>query len=149
MSITWLIEERLAASGMIHPDEIPRLRERGIGAVLSLSRRSPFPDGPPEGIEHLHLPVTDMTAPRPEDLERAVRFLRRHIDAGRAALVHCGAGLGRTGTVLACFLVAEGRDPEEAIRMVRRARPGSIETLEQEETVRTWRPGASRRGGRS
>jgi protein-tyrosine phosphatase len=45
------------------------------------------------------------------------------------------AGYGRTGTVLAAYLVAKGAEPEEAIDRVRRARPGSIETVEQEHAV--------------
>ena len=49
-----------------------------------------------------------MSSPPPDDLDRAVAFLRGVIEAGGRALVHCGAGYGRTGTVIACYLVAQG-----------------------------------------
>jgi atypical dual specificity phosphatase len=53
--------------------------------------------------------------------------------------VHCGAGLGRTGTLLACYLVSSaGLTADEAIARVRAARPGSIETDEQEQAVRRF-----------
>ena len=52
--------------------------------------------------------------------------------------VHCGAGLGRAGTLLAAYLVSQGCDAEEAMARVRRARPGSIETIEQEQAVREY-----------
>jgi atypical dual specificity phosphatase len=100
--------------------------------------RSPFSDGPPDGIEHFHLPVPDMTAPPREGIEKAVDFIRRQRGEGRPVLVHCGAGLGRTGTLLACYLVSEGHDPEEAITEVRSARPGSVETMEQEQCIRDY-----------
>jgi atypical dual specificity phosphatase len=43
--------------------------------------------------------------------------------------------MGRTGVVLACYLVAKGQTPQNAIARVRRLRPGSIETDEQEQSV--------------
>jgi atypical dual specificity phosphatase len=135
MRVTWLIDGRLAASGMPFPEDLPGLVRQGIDAVLSLTERSPFPDGTPDSVRHLHLPVTDMTAPSREVFDRAVTFLRTGMAEGRSVLVHCAAGLGRTGTILAAYLVAEGLAPGEAIRRVREARPGSIETFDQEKSI--------------
>jgi protein-tyrosine phosphatase len=129
------MDGKLAASGMVFPEDVPVLDRHGIGAVLSLTERSPFPEGSPDGIRHLHLPVIDMTAPSHGTLEEAVSFLRSQVGDGTAVLVHCGAGLGRTGTILAAYLVSEGEAPEAAIRRVRAARPGSVETMEQERSV--------------
>ena len=50
-------------------------------------------------------------------------------------LVHCGAGLGRSGTVAAAYLVKCGYEPKAAIARVREVRPFSIETREQEQSV--------------
>lgn len=50
--------------------------------------------------------------------------------------MHCKHGLGRTGTMLACYLVkTRAISGEEAIKTIRRLRPGSIETREQERAV--------------
>ena len=54
---------------------------------------------------------------------------------GLATLVHCGAGHGRTGTMLACALVSRGRRAVEAIGELRDLDPGYIETPEQEALV--------------
>ena len=54
---------------------------------------------------------------------------------GRAVLAHCHAGMGRTGTMLSCYLVADGADPRRAIIDVRKRRPGSIETYHQEDSI--------------
>jgi len=47
----------------------------------------------------------------------------------------CGAGLGRTGTLLAAYFVTQGDSADEAIARVRAGRPGSVETLQQEQAV--------------
>ena len=50
-------------------------------------------------------------------------------------MVHCSAGLGRTGTMLASYLVQRGSNTAEALAQVRKRRPGSIETADQELAV--------------
>ena len=146
---SWLIEGKLAGMARPDPSDAEELRELGVTAVLSLTRRPVFAD-PPKGLKVLHLPVLDMEAPTPEQLEVATRFLDEAIEGGGSAVVHCLAGCGRTGTVLAAYLVSKGEEPEEAIHRVRRARPGSIETAEQEHAVHLFaerRESASRRAG--
>ncbi len=67
-----------------------------------------------------------------------IKFITEAISAGRPVGVSCGAGLGRTGTILACYLVSQGFDPSTTINEVRAKRPGSIETKEQEQTIITY-----------
>ena len=53
--------------------------------------------------------------------------------------VHCYWGRGRTGTMLAAYLVGmQGMDPDDAIRLIRQKRPYSIETYEQEEALHNY-----------
>ena len=56
--------------------------------------------------------------------------------AGGHFVLHCWAGLGRTGTVAARLLVELGADPAAAIDLVRGSRPGAIQSLQQEVHVR-------------
>jgi atypical dual specificity phosphatase len=92
----------------------------------------------------LHLPVVDFTAPSPEQLEQGVATIVQARAAGQRVAVHCGGGLGRTGTLLACYLVQQGMEAEAAVDRVRAVRPGSVETAEQVTAVCAY---AERRRG--
>lgn len=85
-----------------------------------------------------HIPIADMRSPGPEALSAWAHagppILETLRGGGRVAL-HCAAGLGRTGTMAAKILVALGVPPTDAIAQIRRARPGTIETAEQEAFV--------------
>jgi atypical dual specificity phosphatase len=90
------------------------------------------------GLLSIHIPIEDMHAPTMEQLDCAVSAIRRAREKGMGLAVHCAAGLGRTGTVLAAYLVSQGFDAHEAIARVRELRPGSIETPEQEAAIEEY-----------
>ena len=67
--------------------------------------------------------------------ERAVEFLKQYIDDDSQVYIHCYAGYGRTGAILAAYLVATGTGPFAAIERVRAVRPGAVESAAQERFV--------------
>jgi ADP-ribosyl-[dinitrogen reductase] hydrolase len=94
------------------------------------------------GLEWLHLPIRNLSVPGPAwetGWLAAGAILRRELASGGRFALHCYAGLGRTGTVAARLLIELGVQPIEAIAQVRSIRPGSIETIEQENYVRAAR----------
>jgi atypical dual specificity phosphatase len=117
------------------PGAARELVEEGVRAVLCLAMDRPLPELAQAGLVVLHEPIPDFTAPDAATLSRCVAFVTSRWADGHSVAVHCIAGIGRTGTVLAACLVSTGVAPEEAIRTVRRQRPGSIETVEQEDCV--------------
>lgn len=140
-NLTVVVPARLAVMGRpgIYASleaDLETLRNHGIGAIVSLTD-TPLPAEviAARGFVYLHEPVADFTAPTPAQLDRILEFIDRQEAAGRMVLVHCGAGLGRSGTVAAVYLVKRGSDPQAAIRQVREVRPFAIETREQEEAV--------------
>jgi atypical dual specificity phosphatase len=134
----WIRSGRVAGMGMPYADAWEALRAEGVGAVLTLTERAPAGDPATAGLQRLHVPLVDFGTPSQHDLERCVAWIDAQLDAGRAVVVHCFAGLGRTGTVLAAWLVRGGMKADAAIAEVRRLRPGSIETGGQIEAVRRF-----------
>ena len=138
---SWILHGELA--GMARPDGLPgdlaELRNLGVGAVVNLTRRpwsrNVFKDAE---MEYLHLPVRGFDRPSLEQVARFVEFCDDQIGRGSGVVAHCLAGRGRTGTMLACYLVHRGMEPDEAIARVREDRPGSIETSSQETAVHEY-----------
>jgi len=137
-NFSWLIEGEIA--GMAKPastvSDFEFLKDNNIEAIVSLTE-FPLNKNLVEefGFEVKHIPVKDFESPSLEQVGDFLEFARKVRTGGKQLVVHCDAGAGRTGTMLACYLVSKGYDAAKAIEEVRRKRPGSIETLEQEEIV--------------
>ena len=90
------------------------------------------------GLEWHHLPIKDVHIPD-ERFERRWTYsgqvLRRRLQSGERIVLHCRGGLGRTGTIAARLAIELGETPETALRRVRAARKGAVETHEQEAYV--------------
>jgi atypical dual specificity phosphatase len=137
---SWFVPTRLAA--LAQPEDVEDLlwlRREGIEVLISLTELPPPRTWVNEaGLMLVHVPVVDMTAPTLEQLHQVVDTIHKANAAGLGVAVHCTAGLGRTGTALAAYLVSQGRSAQEAIDQVRILRPGSIETAEQEQAIRDF-----------
>ena len=134
---SWVEKPLLAALARPSaPEDFAWLREQGIEVLLSLTEDRPRRDWADDaGLLVFHEPLEDMEAPTQEQLDRCVSAVIRAMTLNKGVAVHCGAGLGRTGVVLAAYFVARGATAQNAIARVRRLRPGSIETDEQAEAV--------------
>ena len=93
-------------------------------------------------------PVPDFSAPTLEQTDRMCRWIEDQIENyERPVVVTCHAGIGRTGTVLASYMVYMGYEPQAAIDLVRELRPGSIQTREQEQVVVDYADHRKQTGG--
>jgi ADP-ribosyl-[dinitrogen reductase] hydrolase len=123
----------VAVVTLMEQHELARYGVAGLGAAVAA-----------RGMAWLHLPIVDVDIPRaPFEAAWVTAGPRLHgwLREGRRVLLHCKGGLGRTGTIACLLLIEQGMQPEAAIRAVRAARDGTIETPAQVAWVRARTPG--------
>jgi len=100
--------------------DFARLRKMGYSVVVSLAcdHLNTF-EIEDAGFEHKKICVEDFTAPTLEQVDEFVAFVDSKIAEGKKVLVHCYAGRGRTGTMLAAYLIHQGMSSDAAVREIR------------------------------
>lgn len=128
------------------------MREAGVDLFLDLTEEGEYGLAPYEpflaGLEYVRLAVRDLGCPTEAEMVRILDTIDAPMAAGRVPYVHCYGGVGRTGTVVGCYLVrhgSSGRDALESIAAWRRGTPDcdreSPETPAQRDMICKWASG--------
>ncbi|BFZ00102.1 hypothetical protein BsWGS_03141 [Bradybaena similaris] len=133
---SWLEPNLLAACKF--PDSLENLQflvNHNVSCLVTLTaeRQVDRSDIQEDRLKIVWIPIRDYTPPSIEQVKEFIHHVLETKATGKAVCVHCAHGLGRTGTMLACYFVqVHNMQPDDAIAHVRKLRPGSVETTEQE-----------------
>ncbi len=165
----WVIEGRFLAGeypgshdSKAAQEKIAKHLEVGISYFLDLTE--PGELEPYESLLHSQtglyntvssyhrLPIREASVPQnQEDMTALLDTIDEVLAEGHTLYLHCWGGVGRTGTVVGCYLVRQGMTGDEALQqiavwwqdMAKAYRvPGSPETAQQKAYVRAWRRGS-------
>lgn len=150
----WVLPGCLA--GMSRPglasdlgEHLATLRRLGVGVVVTLEEAPVNADAlRGAGLEQIHFPIVDMAAPALEPTRRLCEGLWSRLQRGAVVAVHCKAGLGRTGTVLAACLMVGRHSAPQALELLRQVHPQFVQSDAQLAFVREFgaHVGPRRRG---
>lgn len=137
-NFAFVLDNEIAGCG--HPDSfgdieeaLQDIKQRGFGALVSLDEDGLDRESVDRaGLAYLHLAIPDFAAPEMEQAEEFLAFADEQRTLDHPILLHCRGGYGRTGTMIAAYLISQGSNWNDAVHLVRSRRPGSIETRGQE-----------------
>ena len=134
MNFSWIEQDRIAGCrGPRSDSDLVFLASSGIGALVRLAHENETgvsrADVEAHGLEDCYEPVPDWNPPTQTQIDGIIAFIRSVLAKGKSVAVSCGAGYGRTGTILGCYLVASGQSAEDAIQHLLSVRPCSGEIL--------------------
>ncbi|KAF3777463.1 putative dual specificity protein phosphatase [Nymphaea thermarum] len=138
------VDEFLLLGAVPFPKDVPRLKELGVGGVITLNE--PYETLVPtslykdHGIKHLEIPTRDyLFAHSYANICRAVDFIHNNASCGMTTYVHCKAGRGRSTTVVLCYLMAyKNMTPDTALAFVRSSRPRVLLARSQWQAVQEF-----------
>lgn len=135
----WVIPGRVAGTpmpGVVQSIDMDMaaLRTVGVTMLITLTESDISQEAlHRNGLRNLHLPIRDREPPTVAQIRMLVVRMNALLAKGEVLAVHCLAGLGRTGTVLASWLIQDGLTAQAALERLRRIEPGYVQSESQEQ----------------
>lgn len=136
----WVRKREIGGSCLPYSvDEIREWKAKGVKRVLVLPEEWEIEEAwgtadyyfsilKDNGLDYIHVPIPDNYPPSIAQFNEIYEWLNK----GKGNLVHCVGGIGRTGTIIAAYLIMkESYEPYDAVAEVRKYREGAVQSLQQ------------------
>ncbi|MDH4059628.1 MAG: dual specificity protein phosphatase family protein [Aquincola sp.] len=157
----WLLPGRLLAGAhpgargaQALPARLAALQAAGVTRFIDLTAAGDdLPPYAPPWAQRSNFPIDDFGVPTTATMRAALDAIASAVDDDRRVYLHCRAGIGRTGTVAACWLVEQGLEARDALALLRRKFAASAQSCggqlspendDQRAFVLAWRAAGAR-----
>ena len=136
----WIDEPAFLGSSNPTAEELKKLFQLGFRTIISLldeDEQRPYYGGnevQAMGFDRVSIPVRDLTAPTHQQFMEFLKVIDTALKKGKVVM-HCQAGLGRTGAMAAAYWINKGFSVGEALKKVRVSNPAAVEDPEQEKSL--------------
>ena len=150
LNFSWVIDGEIAGhSAPSSIEDLEYLRNKGIRALIRMAEPCEAQVTSKQikklGLTDYHEPVVDFTAPTQSQIDKMIAYANDSIMKGKPVGVSCWAGIGRTGTVLICYLINKCYGVEEAVEEIKHKRGATVERDEQRLAVYAYAKRLSKR----
>jgi len=121
LRFSWVIDKKLGGCAKpLLKEHLKLLSDQGIRALVRLEQGGfESQELNSHGITDFQEYIPDFTAPSQKQIDKILNFIKSQLNEGKAVAVSCGSGIGRTGTILTCFLISECYSMDDAIAFIR------------------------------
>lgn len=140
MSSWWIDEPLVLGTSNPTTSQLKRLYQEGFRSIISLlNERRQRPDYDTKevgamGFKRFSIPLEDFSAPVLDDFTAFLQAVHHALNQGKV-LIHCQAGIGRTGTMAVAYWIDKGFSVHEAIKKIRKSNPNVIPSDEQQNSL--------------
>ncbi len=135
--------------------EVRAIVEAGVRVFVDLTQEAEQPPYSPTlsdigrqletSVQHLRVPIKDLGIPTASEMDGILRVIDESVRDDKPIYVHCVGGIGRTGTVVGCYMVEQGMTGSEALQEIEAlrkptpySRVNSPDNPGQREMVLSW-----------
>lgn len=123
----WILPNQLVGMPQPQVDDLSALHNTGVKAIISLLEDEIGLDTyTKNNFKSKWIPIADDSAPTLKQVSDLVEYIDKQLDQNCPVAIHCKGGKGRTGTMLAAYLISKGTSYEDTMNQINEAKPNAI-----------------------
>ncbi len=137
--LRWITKDIAVGAAPSSDASFNTIRQSGIEVILNLCAEcgTLHEEERAAGFIVYWLPISDAYTPELDELDNALEWLIDHLQSGKKVLVHCRFGVGRSGTIIAAYLLKTGSSFKQMLEVMEKT-PATMVSSDQRKIIREY-----------